>query len=133
MARLHAAAFDVPRPWSAQEFADLLTNPLCFVLEAKGGFVMGRLIAGEAELLTIAVEPGRQGRGLGSHLMAQFMAELERRQAVQVFLEVAETNGRARALYRRAGFAETGRRRGYYHGIATEPVDAIVMSRKLAG
>ncbi len=131
MARMHAAAFVMPRPWSEAEIADLLASPLCFVLFAQGGFVMGRVIAGEAELLTIAVDPALQGQGVGSGLMQRFMAELRQRRAERVFLEVAETNAAARALYRKSGFAHSGRRRAYYHAPGGEPVDAIVMSRAL--
>ena len=57
MAALHAACFAFPRPWSAAEFAALLADPLVFVQTLPGGFVMGRAVAGEAELLTVAVAP----------------------------------------------------------------------------
>lgn len=124
MADLHGRAFTVPRPWSAAEFEGVLTSPLCFVVTAEGGFALGRVVAGEAELLTIAVEPDLQGRGIGRRLMARFLEEAAARGAESVFLEVAETNVAARALYATAGFAEAGRRRGYYDG-----VDAVVMRR----
>ena len=132
MARLHGAAFVTPRPWSEAEIADLLASPLCFVLlDEPQGFVMGRVVAGEAELLTIAVEPKAQGRGVGTRLMVRFLEELDWRGAEAVFLEVAETNAAARALYSGAGFAVTGRRRGYYHGPDGVAVDAIVMGRRM--
>jgi ribosomal-protein-alanine N-acetyltransferase len=129
MARLHGAAFVTPRPWSEAEIADLLASPLCFVLDESQGFVMGRVVAGEAELLTIAVDPSAQGQGVGTRLMRQFLLALDRRGADRVFLEVAESNAAARALYTRAGFAVTGRRRGYYHGPDGMAVDAVVMAR----
>jgi ribosomal-protein-alanine N-acetyltransferase len=125
LAALHLRVFVNPRPWTAAEFAALLESPLCFLIEAEGGFALGRVVAGEAELLTIAVAPERQGRGVGRQLMAGFLAEAQSRAAESVFLEVAETNAPARALYQRAGFAEAGRRRGYYEGI-----DAVVMMRQ---
>ncbi len=131
MARLHGAAFVTPRPWSEAEITELLASPLCFVLDEPQGFVMGRVVAGEAELLTIAVEPMAQGRGVGTRLMVRFLDELDRRGAETVFLEVAETNAAARALYSGAGFAVTGRRRGYYHGPDGVAVDAIVMGRRM--
>ena len=131
MARLHALAFVMPRPWSAAEIADLLASPFCFALVAEGGFVMGRVIAGEAELLTIAVDPARQGAGIGRGLMQRFLAEVAQRQGSHAFLEVAETNAAARALYLRAGFCESGRRRGYYHDETGKSVDAIVMNRSV--
>lgn len=128
---MHGAAFVMPRPWSEAEIADLLASPLCFVLDEPQGFVMGRVVAGEAELLTIAVDPMAQGQGVGTRLMARFLDELDRRGAEAVFLEVAETNAAARALYARAGFAVTGRRRGYYHAPDGAAVDAVVMGRRV--
>lgn len=125
LAALHGRAFTVPRPWSAAEFAGLLDSPLCFLVSVPGGFALGRVVAGEAELLTIAVEPEQQGQGIGRGLMAAFLAEARARGAEHVFLEVAADNARARALYAGAGFVETGRRRGYYDG-----VDAVVMVRQ---
>ncbi len=125
VAALHGRAFTQPRPWTEQEFQGFLDSPLCFLVSVEGGFALGRVVAGEAELLTIAVEPVRQGQGLGWQLMTAFLAEAQARGAESIFLEVAETNAPARALYARAGFVETGRRRGYYEG-----VDAVVMVRQ---
>jgi len=121
----------MPRPWSEGEIADLLASPLCFVVTAPQGFAMGRLVAGEAELLTIAVDPVAQGQGVGRRLMRAFLDDLQQRGAETVFLEVAEGNAPARALYSRAGFVVTGRRRGYYHTPDGAAVDAVVMARRL--
>jgi ribosomal-protein-alanine N-acetyltransferase len=125
MAALHARVFSVPRPWSEAEFAAFLSSPLCFAISAEGGFALGRVVAGEAELLTIAVEPDRQGKGIGRTLLGEFLDRTKAAGADSIFLEVAENNLKARALYERLGFAETGRRRGYYGG-----VDAILMGRQ---
>lgn len=133
MARLHGAAFVMPRPWSEAEIADLLASPMCFALTEPEGFLIGRVVADEAELLTIAVDPAAQGRGVGGRLMQQFLRALQDRQAERVFLEVAEGNLAARALYERAGFGVTGLRRGYYHGPEGQVVDAVVMARGVAG
>ena len=128
MAALHAAAFVVPRPWSAAEIAEMLASPLCFALSEPQGFVLGRVVAGEAELLTVAVAPAAQGRGIGGRLVAAFLAEAVQRGAERAFLEVAASNAAALAVYGRAGFAVSGRRRGYYGA-----VDAVMMSCMLAG
>jgi len=131
LARLHAAAFVMPRPWSEAEIADLLASPLVFVLQEPGGFLMGRVVAGEAELLTVAVDPALQGQGIGGRLVQGFVAEAAQRSADSAFLEVAEGNVAAIAAYRRAGFVQTGRRRGYYHDAAGRAVDALVMLRQI--
>ena len=131
LALLHGAAFTMPRPWTAAEFADLMASPLVFLLNAPGGFVMGRVVADEAELLTIAVAPDRRGRGIAWALMQRFLDELAHRNAAHVFLEVAQSNAPARALYRKAGFSDGGLRRGYYHDSTGHPFDAIVMTRRI--
>lgn len=131
MALIHSAAFEVPRPWSEAEIADLLAQPVCFALTEAEGFVIGRVVAGEGELLTIAVQPAAQGHGVGLRLMRGFVAACAEHGAETVFLEVAESNLAARAVYARAGFAQTGRRRDYYHLPDGRSVDALVMFRKL--
>lgn len=127
MAALHGAAFVDPRPWSEAEIAGLLASPLCFVLERERGFLMGRVVAGEAELLTVAVHPLARRQGTGAALVAGFVAEAARRGAETAFLEVAADNRAALGLYAAAGFTQTGRRRGYYGG----GVDAVLMSRAI--
>ena len=129
MARLHGLSFVVPRPWSEAEIAGLLASPLCFVLTGDQGFLMGRAVAGEAEVLTLAVAPAARRQGGGAALVAGFLAEAKARGAAVAFLEVAADNLGARGLYAAAGFGETGLRRGYYHGTDGRAVDAIVMSR----
>ena len=127
MAALHAASFTMPRPWSAAEFRDLLTSPRVFALTAgPQGLLLGQVVVDEAELLTIAVHPGQQKKGLGRRLVQDFRTNAARRGAASAFLEVAATNAPALALYRACGFAETGRRRGYYHG-PEGAVDAVLM------
>ena len=130
MARLHAASFILPAPWSEGEFASTLASPFSFVLDRPAGFLLGQVVAGEAELLTICVDPAARRQGTGSTLVRAFLAEAKARGADTAFLEVAETNTAARSVYAAAGFAQTGRRKGYYRG-AGQMVDAILMGRSL--
>jgi len=123
LADLHARCFTTPRPWSASEFASLIASAGVFLLEEDGGFLLGRAIAGEAELLTIAVDPRRQRGGIGRRLVARFESTARDMQATDAFLEVASDNHAAKALYLATGWLEAGVRRGYY-GPRT---DAIVM------
>lgn len=133
LAALHARCFTTPRPWDAAAFAGFLTDPLAFLLvEGDAGFLLGRAVAGEAELLTLAVAPEARRRGLGRKLVARFLYQARLRGADQAFLEVSEDNPAARALYQRAGFAESGRRRGYYRRPDGSAVDAVVMARGLS-
>ena len=132
MAALHARCFTTPRPWTAAEFAALLAEPPVFATLAETGFALGRVVANEAELLTIAVAPEARRQGEGRALLDGFLRTARARGAETAFLEVAADNAAALALYRWSGFAEAGRRRGYYHSPGNPPVDALVMVKSLA-
>ena len=131
MAALHARSFTTPRPWSEAEITELLASPLVFALTRPGAFLLGRVVVGEAELLTIAVHPDQRRAGLGGALVAAFLTESRARGGESAFLEVAEANTAARALYAACGFAPAGRRRGYYHRPDGASEDALVLVRSL--
>lgn len=133
LAALHALCFTRPRPWSADEFAALLAGPGAFLAGDATAFALGRAVAGEAELLTLAVHPDARRRGRGRACLAAFEAAARARGATRAFLEVAADNAPARALYAAAGYAEAGRRRGYYAGPGGAAVDALILARTLAG
>lgn len=130
MAQLHAECFTLPAPWSQAELESTIASPFTFVLTKPHGFLLAQVVAGEATLLTIAVSPTARRSGLGRALVAEFLIHSHQCQATSAFLEVAETNHAARALYLAAGFAPTGRRKGYYRA-AGQSVDAILMGRSL--
>jgi [ribosomal protein S18]-alanine N-acetyltransferase len=132
LAAVHAAAMDTGRAWSAAEFADLLRSPGCFAVGDARAIVLGRAVAGEAELLTIAVKPEHRRAGLGGALLDAFEAEAVARDASVAFLEVAADNAPAIALYLRHGYAEAGRRNGYYVAPDGTRRDALLMSRTLS-
>ncbi|WP_284162640.1 ribosomal protein S18-alanine N-acetyltransferase [Frigidibacter sp. SD6-1] len=131
LAALHAAAFTVPRPWSAEEIAALLADPLCLLAHRPEGFALARAVAGEAELLTIAVHPDARGRGVGTALLAELLGLARDRAAERMFLEVAASNESAIRLYQAAGFTRIGLRRGYFADGAAR-TDALVLSCDLA-
>ncbi|MFY0692344.1 MAG: GNAT family N-acetyltransferase [Paracoccaceae bacterium] len=131
LARLHSRAFSFPRPWSEQEFADLLTQTGVFVLTRDHGFLLGRVIADEAELLTLAVDPGHRRHGTGQALLGEFLETCAARGAVTAFLEVAADNLPAIALYHAAGFQEAGSRKAYYIGPVGRKLDAKILRRAL--
>ncbi|SFG47008.1 ribosomal-protein-alanine N-acetyltransferase [Palleronia marisminoris] len=130
LARLHAAAMTLPRPWAAHEIGVLRLMPGAIECTRAEGFALGRIAADEAELLTIAVLPDARRNGIGRALLAAYHEAAARLGAVTSYLEVAETNEAARALYALDGYAEVGRRAGYYTEV-TPHVAAIVMSRSL--
>ena len=131
MARLHAAAFPRARPWSEAEFAALLAQPGCFAAGDERAFALVRVIADEAELLTIATHPDHRRRGLARALMAAWTGQAERLGARRAFLEVAADNAPAVALYEATGFTPCGRRRGYYRRAGAAPADALIYARDL--
>lgn len=131
MAALHAAAFPDSRPWSPEEIAGLIEAPGGFAVTAAQGFALGRAIAGEAELITIAVAPAARREGTGRGLLVAFEAEARARGAACVFLEVADNNAAALALYIGAGWTETGRRHAYYKRAGRAAVDALTLAKRL--
>ena len=97
------------------------------LLEPRGGLLIARFAADEAEVLTLAVLPGLRGQGLGRALLLDAMAVAHRHGAVQMLLEVAVDNVAARGLYDSAGFAQVGRRKQYY----ADGSDALVLRAAL--
>jgi ribosomal-protein-alanine N-acetyltransferase len=138
MADLHSATF--VRPWTDGEFHDMLAQPTVFGFVAREltwgkakvlGFVLARGVAGEAEILTIAVTPDWQGHGLGRKLMDAVLAKAHRERIESVFLEVDETNKPAIALYKKLGFFQVGGRPDYYRDRSGRKSAALVMRRDL--
>ena len=78
------------------------------------GFIMVRTLGPEWEIENVAVAPDFRGRGIGRALVCAAIEGARSLNAEAVFLEVRASNAAARALYARCGFAETGRRSGYY-------------------
>ena len=121
-----------PDTWTAAMYRDELartdTRYYLVAEDAAGVAGYGGLIAydDEAHIATLGVAPARQGEGIGARLLDALLVEADRRSPV-VLLEVRADNDVAQALYRRRGFAEVGRRRGYYQPSGT---DAVVMKRE---
>ncbi len=131
MAATYAAAFTQSRPWSTQEFQTLLQSPHVFAAGDQRAFALVRVIADEAELLTIATDPAFQRQGLARQVMAGWQAEAARRGAVTAFLEVAADNTPAINLYESCGFESCGRRAAYYQRTQGQAADALLMQRDL--
>jgi ribosomal-protein-alanine N-acetyltransferase len=139
LAQIHAASF--AHEWSVDELSALMGDRQVITLVARRanalgtrspiGFLLLRIAADEAEVLTVAVDPRRRSRGCGRNLMLEGFVRLVRRGVTRVFLEVDEGNASAVKLYRRLGFTDVGVRKGYYRqGNATS--NALVMRLDLA-
>ncbi|WP_371819123.1 GNAT family N-acetyltransferase [Roseococcus sp. SDR] len=114
LAALHAAAFPPGAAWSAETIATLLGMQGVVGLTAPGGFILARRVLDEAEILTLAVHPDHRRQGLGEALVETAAVVTAAAGARVMFLEVAEDNAPAMALYAKAGFERAGRRRDYY-------------------
>jgi ribosomal-protein-alanine N-acetyltransferase len=120
-------------PWSEVAFEEMLRFPLtvAVIAERNGeveGYLIGRSIAGEGEILNLAVVPEQRRHGLGSKLLEAGLAALTEAGSRRVWLEVREGNRAAQALYHGRGFSSAGRRKKYYKN----PVeDALVLQLEL--
>jgi [ribosomal protein S18]-alanine N-acetyltransferase len=122
-------------PWTRGNFVDSLaagyhTLVLFDSLAGVVGYYVAMAGVDEMHLLNLTVAPAWQGQGLASRLLDALDDQCRRLALATVWLEVRASNDRARALYRRRGFAEVGMRRGYYPAPQGRE-DAVVMSRRL--
>ena len=136
LAPMHARLFD--SGWAEPAFADLLSSPAAtaFVAQignprATIGFVVGRLAADEAEILTLGVAPEVQRRGVGKILVEALARAARQAEAKRMYLEVAPSNKAAIALYRSLNFTEAGQRKNYYTQGTTGRQDALILARDL--
>ena len=135
-AAVHGPAF--AHAWSEEEFESLLASSACradgaFDGEAGKliGFVLSRRAGDEAEILTVAVAAAARRRGAGKTLIRRHLERLRDDGVARLFLEVADDNAAAIALYRGAGFVEAGRRAGYYRRADAPPGNALILRRDL--
>jgi [ribosomal protein S18]-alanine N-acetyltransferase len=152
LADIHAASFT--KAWSEDEIERLASAPggRLFVARLRGkgdaaplGFVLIRNSGPEAEIITIAIDPGRRRYGAGRALMGHAIREMQRERAETLFLEVDSGNRAAIALYHSLGFRQVATRKGYYSSLRSkfgpdivlkpsrqdQGVDALVMSLDL--
>ena len=136
IAALHARLFDPP--WDADSITESIEHPASssFIAQIReprvlAGFVIGRIAADEAEILSIGVAPEWQRRGIGRRMAEGLVRAARRAEVKRLFLEVAADNDAAMNLYSRAGFLGTGLRRGYYERPGSEPVDAVTLALRL--
>ena len=121
--------------WSGESLEEALklSGTLALVNVAAGevsGFLIGRQVDDEAEVLNLAVAPSGRRQGQGAAILQAAMDEFQARGVSRVFLEVRESNAAAIAFYSKHGFAKTGYRPSYYR----DPVEAaVLLEKKLTG
>lgn len=137
IAELHGLVFE--DPWSAEGIRALLEDPGSTSLVAQGGtpprmigFIIGRIAADEAEILTLAVAPWARRLGIGRRMVEGLVRAVTRAEVTRLHLEVAADNAAARALYGGLGFEEVGRRKSYYVRKSSPAQDALLLARDIA-
>jgi [ribosomal protein S18]-alanine N-acetyltransferase len=132
LSEIHAQNF--ARGWTQDEFTSLLddknTLMLCLRQKAFGkpqGFIVLRVAADEAEILTLIVDKIKRGKGEGRRLLQASLSPLMAKGVTQLFLEVESENKSALKLYHNFGFKQVGIRKGYYEG-----KDALIMKKLVA-
>jgi ribosomal-protein-alanine N-acetyltransferase len=141
LSALHALCFDEMQRWPADLFVSMLAQGSTrgHALLIKGepaGFLLGRHVVDEGEILTVAIAPALRRGGLARSLLHHFIGESEKQGATRVFLEVAVNNQAAVALYEQMGFRKISLREKYYQMPAGhEPafLDGFLMAMKLGG
>ncbi len=119
-------------PWSLQDYQKFWSERHALILVAGGvacpvGFVCGRSVACEAEILRLAVIEKYRCRGVGGRLVQQFLVRVKKKGCQSVYLDVRESNDAAIHLYASCGFRVVGRREGYYR----HPIeDALLMAKQ---
>jgi [ribosomal protein S18]-alanine N-acetyltransferase len=138
--RLEALERQQAKPWSRDQLAAALEDEaVCVIGAAIEGELVGHAVVArlpfETELQAMLVTPAMRRHGLGSRLLQEVIEQGRRWGSERLLLEVRAGNAAAIGLYRKAGFGEDGRRRGYYppRPGATDSTreDAILMSRPL--
>jgi [ribosomal protein S18]-alanine N-acetyltransferase len=130
---VHALECSVfPHPWSHTNFMDSLASGYdAWVLREPEGALAGYFLLmyapDEAHLLDVAVAATLHGRGVGRYLLDRITARARAQRVESILLEVRPSNARALQVYQRYGYAEIGRRRGYYPAHEGRREDAIVM------
>jgi [ribosomal protein S18]-alanine N-acetyltransferase len=133
---LHKACFE--KPWNEKAITDILGMPGATGLiahsdeETPQGFMLFRLAADEAEIISIGVAPSVRRSGYGKQLLQASIVHAAQREASRMFLEVAEDNAGAKAFYEKAGFTIAGQRPDYYHS-PTGKSDALIYVLEITG
>lgn len=131
LSALHGACF--PDAWSAPDMARLMAMPgarTLMGLDDQGGpicFLLARVAADEAEIVTIATLGHARRQGWARKLVRALASDLRGSQVTRLFIEVAADNAAGRALYDSLGFVAVGERRDYYSRAGGGTGNAVVM------
>lgn len=130
MAATYALCFPGSRAWTVAEFQQFQNDPKAISLGEDKAFIILNNVLDEAEIITLAVHPDQRRKGMAMTLLADAERALRAKGITRLFLEVAEDNQAALALYQKTQFQTIGRRKGYYVRSAGHKVDAILLEKR---
>lgn len=133
-AQIHKDGFY--RSWKAQEIKDLIEKPMIFGLKVQShnnllGFILWSEASDEAEILTLVIHPSHQRQGLSTLLLQSFFSLLMKKMITKIFIEVAEDNRGAIALYKSLDFIYLNQRPNYYSRDGGQYCTAMIYVKEL--
>ena len=132
LADIAARAYQHMTPWSAVQFAATLSQNNHILTETQHAFVLGQIVLDEVEILAVATDPDHHRNGEATRAFVAFRAKAKEKGAKTLLIEVAKNNLPAIGFYERHGFDRVGLRKNYYKRPDTSPMDALIMSAKVA-
>ena len=131
MAKLHSLSGSQTRPWSEIEYKKLLETTTSRLFYTENGFLVGRVIERDAEILNVVIHPDYRRLGKASKLICMFEKEAKNAGSSRCFLEVAESNSSAKKLYNALGYLKVGQRNNYYKFVDGRKDDAAILSKEI--
>ena len=133
LAKIHEESFSNSRKaFSSSFILSLIQNSkVVLVNREQKGFCLVRLSGREAEIITVAIRPQFQGRGIGYSILFEALQLIKETECEKIFLEVDFTNTIAIRLYSKLGFEKCGLRKQYYQNLNGKNTDALIMEKGL--
>jgi ribosomal-protein-alanine N-acetyltransferase len=131
MAKLHLLSGSLTRPWSESEYKILLSTDTIRFFYVENGFLVGRLIGPDAEILNVIVHPKYRRLGKARYLIDKFEKEAKEEGSSKCFLEVAESNSRANKLYQSLNYLSVGKRKNYYEFVDGRTDNASILAKEI--
>ena len=131
MAKLHLLSGSLTRPWSESEYKNLLSTDTIRFFYVENGFLVGRLIRPDAEILNVIIHPKYRRLGKARYLIDKFEKEAIREGSSKCFLEVAESNSRANKLYQSLNYLSVGKRKNYYEFVDGRKDNASILAKEI--
>ena len=131
MAKLHLLSGSLTRPWSENEYKILLSTDTIRFFYVENGFLVGRLIGPDAEILNVIVHPKYRRLGKARYLIDKFEKEAKEEGSSKCFLEVAESNSRANKLYQSLNYLSVGKRKNYYEFVDGRKDNASILAKEI--